>query len=314
MPLIYVIILTWNQYHHTKACLESLGETTYPNLRILVVDNDSSDGTPAHVRRDFPAVTVLANDENIGFAAGNNVGIHYALAEGADYVFVLNNDTLVAADLFERLMDVAQAAPARESKLGMVAPLIYFAEDPTRIWSSGGKRHLLTYEKRGDLHGQLDQGQLDQGRSDDGQPPNMVSQDYFTGCALLLSRDLLTEVGPFDERFFFTYEDSDLCFRAREAGYQLLLAPQAHIWHKVSVSTGGSGSPSERYWMARSSVLFFAKHVRGWRWLVVVPYRAASALRTSTRLLRQGKVDSLRSYWRGLREGVVEAFGAASHG
>lgn len=296
MPLIDVIILTWNQYHHTKACLKSLSETSYTNLRIIVVDNDSSDGTPANLARDFPDVTVLVNDENLGFAAGNNVGIRYALDKGADYVFVLNNDTLVAPDLFERMIEVADAAVAKGEKVGMIAPLIYFAEEPTRIWSSGGRRHLLTYEKTGDLHGQLDSGQL----------PSTVRQDYFTGCALLLSHDLLTTVGLFDERFFFTYEDSDICFRARHAGYELLLAPQAHVWHKVSVSTGGSGSPSERYWMARSSVLFFAKHVRGWRRLIVVPYRTASAIRTSIRLLQQGRRDSLRSYWRGLRDGLAE--------
>lgn len=296
MPLIDVIILAWNQYHHTKACLKSLGETTYPNLRILVVDNDSSDGTPENVARDFPEVTVLANDENLGFAAGNNVGIRYALSQGADYVFVLNNDTLVAPDLFERLIEVAAASSTRSEKVGMIAPLIYFAEEPTRIWSSGGRRRWLTYEKTGDLHGQLDSGQLS----------SAISLDYFTGCALLLSRDLLTTVGLFDERFFFTYEDSDICFRARHAGYELLLAPQAHIWHKVSVSTGGSSSPSERYWMARSSVLFFAKYVRSWRWLIVGPYRTASAIRTSIRLLRQGRRDSLRSYWRGLRDGIAE--------
>lgn len=295
MPVVYVVILTWNQYHHTRDCLNSLNEVEYPNLQIVIVDNGSTDETPAKIRQDFPAVTVLANDENIGFAAGNNVGINYALGQNAEYVFVLNNDTVVANNLFEALLNAINVAKV-DQQIGMVAPMIYYADQPEQIWSSGGKRHFLTYEKTGDLAGQADVGQV--------REP--ITQDYFTGCAILLSRSLLKSVGLFDEQFFFTYEDSDLCFRAREAGYQLLLAPRAHIWHKVSVSTGGSGSPAERYWMARCSVLFFAKHIHGWRWLVVVPYRAASAVRTSMRLLYQRRTDSLYSYWRGLRDGISQ--------
>lgn len=296
MPLIYVIILTWNQYHHTKSCLTSLQKTTYPNLQIVVVDNNSTDGTPEKVNQDFPTATLLTNDENLGFAAGNNIGIRYALENDAAYIFILNNDTLVASSLFERLLAAISQRPdgTVHSSVGMIAPLIYYADEPQRIWSSGGKRHFVTYEKTGDLAGQIDRGQY----------AKPVSQDYFTGCAMLLSCRLLKSVGLFDERFFFTYEDSDLCVRARDAGYQLLLAPDAHIWHKVSVSTGGSGSPTERYWMARSSILFFAKHIRGWRWLFVIPFRLGSAILISIRLVSQSKFSSLGPYWRGLHDGI----------
>jgi hypothetical protein len=129
----------------------------------------------------------------------------------------------------------------------------------------------------------------------------------MVACALLLSRRFLTQVGLFDERFFMYYEDFDLSLRARQAGFKILLSPQAKVWHKVAVSSGGSDSPNERYWMARSSVLFFSKHVRGLRWLIVLPYRTGSAVKTVLRLALRGRAGSAWAYVRGLRDGLAEA-------
>jgi hypothetical protein len=152
-------------------------------------------------------------------------------------------------------------------------------------------------EKIGDARGQIDEKQWD----------TVLERDYLVACALLLSRCLLTQVGLFDERFFMYYEDSDLSLRACQAGFRLLLAPQAHVWHKVAVSSGGSDSPNERYWMARSSILFFGKHVRGWRWLIVLPYRAGSAIKTLLRLTLRHRPEAARAYGRGLRDGVADS-------
>ena len=290
-PLVYAIILNWNRRGDTVACLESLAQVDYPNLRLLVVDNGSTDGTPEAVSHQFPDVALIVNNQNLGFAAGCNVGIRYAIEQEADYVFLLNNDTLVDPAVLRHL--VSLTGP----DVGMVAPKIYYAADPTRIWSVGGMRHPLTIEKTGDARGQIDAGQWE----------DVLERDYFVGCALLLSRCLLAEVGLFDERFFMYYEDSDLSLRARQAGFRLLLSPQALVWHKVAVSSGGSDSPNERYWMARSSVLFFRKHVHGLRWLIVAPYRAGSAIKTVLRLTWHGQGQSAHAYLRGLRDGLAEA-------
>jgi hypothetical protein len=124
----------------------------------------------------------------------------------------------------------------------------------------------------------------------------------------LLSRQLLKEVGLFDERFFMYYEDSDLSLRARQAGFRLLLAPKAKVWHKVATSSGGADSPNERYWMARSSVLYFCKQTRGAHWLIVPFYRSGSAVKTILRLVWADKGTSARAYLRGLYDGAVEAW------
>jgi len=291
-PIVYAVILNWNRCEDTLACLSSLTKLDYPNLRLLLVDNGSSDGTPQVVARQNPTVEVIVNESNVGFAAGCNAGLRHALEQGADYVFLLNNDTLVDPAALNHL--VSLVGP----DVGMVAPKIYYAADPARVWSVGGMCHPLTLEKTSDGRGQIDKGQWGE----------VLERDYLVGCALLLSRRLLTEVGLFDERFFMYYEDSDLSLRARQAGFKLLLSPQARVWHKVAVSSGGSDSPNERYWMARSSVLFFHKHVRGLRWLIVLPYRAGSAVKTVLRLIGEGKGPSVRAYLRGLYDGFIQAW------
>lgn len=291
LPLVYAMTLSWNRRDETLACLASLKGLSYPNKRLLLVDNGSSDGTPEAVGSRIGDVQIILNEKNLGFAAGCNVGLRYALKQGADHVFLVNNDTEVDSGALGHLTELT--AP----DVGMVAPKIYYAEAPDRVWSVGGECHPWTLEKIGDARGQVDNGQWNQ----------VLERDYFVGCALLLSRRLLTDVGLFDERFFMYYEDSDLSLRARNAGFRLLLAPKAQVWHKVATSSGGTDSPNERYWMARSSVLFFHKHVKGLRWSIVMPYRTASALKTTLRLMSNGKAPAARAYLRGLWDGLVEA-------
>ena len=294
-PLVYAITLSWNRCQDTVACLASLSQLDYPNLRLLLVDNGSTDGTPDTVAQNFSHVQIIINEKNLGFAGGCNVGLQHALSQNADYILLLNNDTEIDSMALRYMLD--QTRP----DVGMIAPKIYYHADPTRIWSIGGECHSLTIEKTHDACGQLDIGQWNA----------VLEREYFVGCTLLFSRQFLTEVGLFDERFFMYYEDSDLSLRARQAGFKLLLTPQAHVWHKVAVSSGGSDSPNERYWMARSSILFFHKHISGWRWFIIIPYRTGSAIKTILRLLWHRRYGSMKAYMKGLHHGLVEVKRAA---
>jgi GT2 family glycosyltransferase len=230
---------------------------------------------------------LVVSPENRGFAEGANLGLRQALEVGADLVFLVNNDTLIDAEAVANLM--AHVQP----KVGILAPLIYYADERECIWSAGGMLHPWILEKQGDDRGQMDVGQW--------REP--VERDFVTGCGMLLTRQLLERVDLFDERFYLYYEDSDLCLRARRAGFRILLVPAAKMWHKVARSSGGSDSANERYWMARSSVIFFRKHARGAQWLAILPWRAGSAVRTTLRLLRSGQREACVAYWRGLRDG-----------
>jgi hypothetical protein len=289
-PLVYVVTLTWNQREDTLSCLESLKHMTYPHRRFLLVDNGSVDGTIEAVQERFPGVEVIANPRNLGFPGGFNVGLRRALDEGAEYVFMVNNDIFVAPDILDELMTCAGPPD-----VGMLAPKIYYADEPNRIWSVGARRHPWTLEMTDKGRMQLDRGQWGE----------VMERDYLVGCALLLKRSLLEDVGLFDEGYTpIYYEDLDLSLRARQAGYRLLMVPSARMWHKVSASGGGANSPRERYLMARNSVRFFRKHVRGWRWLIVIPYRLGSAVKTTVRLLYHGRCKAALSYWRGLHDGL----------
>lgn len=290
-PLVFVITLSWNRRDDTLECLESMQDLDYRNKRLLLVDNGSEDGTVEIVKESFPEVEIIANEKNLGFSAGNNVGLTYALDQGADYILLLNNDTNIKSNALHELLS------SMRDDVGMVAPKIFYAEDPNRIWSIGGRRHWLTTEKVGDVRGQMDRG----------QGTRNLERDYLAGCAVLLARRFLEDAGLFDERFFMYYEDSDLSLRARGAGYRLLLSPDSHVWHKVAMSSGGRDSPNERYWMARSSVLFYRKHVHGIRWFIVFPYRVASAIKTLIRLEVNGKHSAASAYVGGLRDGLSGA-------
>jgi len=285
-----VVLLTWNQREDTLECLRSLARMSYRSYRVLIVDNGSSDGTAEAIRREFPRIEVLRSEMNLGFSGGFNAGLRHALEDGAEYLLVLNNDTVVAPNLLDELM-----AHSAASDVGMLAPKIYYSNDPGRIWSVGGRRSWWNYEMIDTGNGQHDRGQWEQ----------VLERDYLVGCAILLKRELLEQVGLFDERFSpIYYEDVDLCLRARSAGFRLLLVPSAKLWHKVASSGGGVGSPRERYLMARNSVLLFRKHVRGWRWLIVFPYRFGSAIKTSLRLVLAGRFRSLIAYWKGVADGL----------
>lgn len=286
-PRVAVVTLTWNRRDYTLACLDSLFRSTYAPLHVLVCDNGSTDGTPDAVRAAYPEAEVLELGRNMGFAAGANAGLRHAFAAGAEQVLLLNNDTTVDANMIAAL--VQASAP----DIAIVAPLIFYAAEPDIIWSAGGMRNRWTLEQVGDLRGQHNTTAW----------PATVERDFVPGCAMLLSRDALSDVGLFDERFFMYYEDNDLCLRARAAGYRIVLVPGAHMWHKVAASSGGLDSPAERYGMARSSVQFFRKHVRNARWAVVAPYRLGSAVKTTARLLAGRNPQATTAYWRGLRDG-----------
>jgi GT2 family glycosyltransferase len=284
-PLVYVITLNWNRRDDTLAFLASAAGLAYPSYRTLLVDNGSTDGTLAAARDAFPAVEQLPNGANLGFAAGMNAGIRRALAAGADYVLLANNDTTLDPGMLAWLV-----ATAERNGAAITAPAISYFDQPERIWWLGGRARPLLLEVR------------PYAAPPRGQHPFAV--DFVTGCAMLISRRCLEQVGLFDEGFFMYYEDADYCLRVRRAGLSILVEPRATMLHKVAISSGGSDSPGERRLTARSSLRYFRKHARPWQWALIGPYRAGSAARTLWRLLRRGRIAAARAYLRGLGEGL----------
>ena len=229
-------------------------------------------------------------ESNLGFAAGFNIGIRHALADGAEAVFVLNNDTVVAPDLWGPLI------ADLESGAGIVAPCIYYAADPQRIWADGLDANPLTLEISHTRRGQLAADVQASARD----------VDYVTGSAMLIHRRVLETIGLFDERFFAYYEDLDYCIRARKAGFRILTVPAAHVWHKVA-STTGLQSPRREYLMAYGSVRFYAKHA-GWRGPAIALARAGSLAKTMISLARLRRHDLMKAHLYGIWDGFRDAF------
>lgn len=246
-PLVAIIVLTWNQCDLTLDCLASLVGMDYPveRLQIIVVDNGSTDGSPVAIRQCFPHVTVLENSDNLGFAEGNNVGIRHALQGSADYIMLLNNDTVVDARMLAHLLSVIQSHP----NVGIVGPKMLYFDQPNVIWCAGNQldwRPWITHRL-----------QAEQPDVERDEPSYIV--DYITACGILLRRSVIDQIGLLDPRFFIYYEETDWCARAQRAGWQILYVPGARLWHKVS-ATMGTTSPATDYYMNRNLYLFLTKN------------------------------------------------------
>lgn len=282
---IHVILLNWNRCEDTLECLASLRASSYQPLHLLVVDQNSSDGSPVRIRNMYPDVEVVELAQNVGFAKGMNAGIRHALHHGATHLLLLNNDTIVDPEMITMLM--AELHPG----VGIVGPVIFYYSQPDTVWSMGGGIHPILLEMTG-THGRGSR-----------VPQEPVAQGFLSGCAMLIPRQTFEQVGLWDERFFMYYEDLDFCLRVGKSGLKLVLAPAARMWHKVTASSGGAESPQERYHMAKSSGLYFRKHMDLRRAPLILSYRLGSAIRWTYRLARRGKWAALAAYWRGLGEG-----------
>ena len=266
MKTLAVVVLNWNGAEDTLALLATLERCRMPEgwtFRTMVVDNGSSDGSPARISAAHPAVEVVGLYENHRFAGGNNAGLRRALDAGADAVMLLNNDTLADPGLLERLL----LALEQDAAAGAAAPLIYFAAPSDRIWYAGGRCRVgLGHASHRGLR-----------RRDRGQYRAVEPTGYLTGCCLLARREAWLRVGLLDERYHIYAEDADWSLRARAAGYRLLFVPTARLWHKVSASAGAA-SPWKIYQRLRANLTLFALHARGSARLTWLPAFLAQQL------------------------------------
>lgn len=247
-PRVSIILVNWNNFDDSAECLESLGQCTYPNREVVVVDNGSEGDDARLLRERFgDSIRLIENERNFGFAKGCNIGIRDALDREADYVVLLNNDTVVHPDFLEEVVRVAQS----DQRVGIAGGKIYCYEFPQLIWFAGGTIDYRTGNTLIRGSGEVDRGQFDE----------EVEVDWICSCFMVISRDLLQAIGMLDEKFFFGWEDADLCVRATRSGYKVLYAPGSGIWHK-----GWGGSKKERlkgrplYYATRGHFIFIDKH------------------------------------------------------
>jgi len=227
-PKLFIIVLNYNGRDTLKKCLESIYLSDYENKEVVVVDNASTDGSFDEMRRHFQKFHFIKNNQNIGFAAGNNVAIKWSLEKMADYVLLLNND----AYLEKNTLSILIRETEKNKKPGIFCPLIYNGYT-NKIWFSGGK---IDWLKMRAIH-------------------QAGKTDFISGCAMLIHKDVFKKIGLLDEKFFLYYEDADFSFRARKAGFDLKIIPEAKVYHyeKSSENIG------KIYYLVLSAIIFFRK-------------------------------------------------------
>ena len=237
MKRVAVVILNWNGWKDTISCLESLLRLDYPDFYLVVVDNASTDDSVAQIARAMPHVELLQTGANLGFGGGCNAGIRHALDKGADYIWLVNSDAVADPGALSALVRVADGNPA----LGSVGSVLYEVDqlDKVQLWG-GARVNLWTGQSRHQLFSR--------------------SLDFISGASLLLRRTALEEVGLFDQKTFFMYwEDTDIHFRLRKAGWQLAVADDSRLWHKQSASLKKQSPLLDEYFV-QSGVRFLKRH------------------------------------------------------
>ncbi|MCX7818658.1 MAG: glycosyltransferase family 2 protein [Kiritimatiellae bacterium] len=283
---VVAVVLGYNHPDDTIECLASLDASRPLRPALLYVDNGSELAACRRVMEAAQTARVLRLSPNAGVGRGFNAGLRDALARGARYVLLVNNDVVAAPDMVARLVAAAEAA----ARAGIVVPKIFYHAAPRRVWSAGSWYRrwpptIVLRRTRGD---------------DDGALDDVRDLEFATFCVALFRRELFEEVGLLDTDFHVFQEDYDLCLRARAAGWSVRYEPAAHVWHKVSLSTRtGSRNPESWRLYGRSEALFARKHP-DWPWLTGPVHRAYVTLR----ILAERKPWGLRPFLQGYREGL----------
>jgi GT2 family glycosyltransferase len=295
-PKVAVIILTYNNLQMTRELLLDVAKLDVTNLsaKCIVVDNGSTDGTEADLK-DYKLKNMeykfIRNLVNVGFAGGNNVGIKHALKDNSDYVLVMNNDLILPKDLITKLVRFMES----DLEVGVASPKIYFAkgyefhknrykdrEKGKVIWFAGGlidKNNVYTSHRGVD---EVDIGQFDE----------IKETDLASGACMIVRNKVFSDIGLLDERLFLYWDDADFSERARRAGYKVKYYPEAHVWHKVSISTGGSGGSSNDYFLTRNR-FYYSMHYSSIRTKLAVIKDTLQLALFGRRWQRLGAFDAL---------------------
>lgn len=253
-PLVSIIVLTWNRKTDAVECVHSVLNVTYPYYEIIVIDNHSTDGTPDAIEELFPEVKLIRNQADLMAGGGRNVGIEHAKG---DLLFFVDGDNIVHPEIVTELIGVISS----DKRIGIVGPKMYFWKEPRRIWFAGAEIDLRTSRTHYIGSNELDEGQHDQIR-ETGHFPN----------AFMVRREVIDQIGGFDaETYQMFYEESDLCERARRAGFRVVFVPSAKTWHKIPLPREfkafrrGVGTDEKKriYLFARNRIIFMRRFASG---------------------------------------------------
>jgi GT2 family glycosyltransferase len=274
-PNVTCILVNWNGWRDTIECIKTLKQGKYQHLTIVVVDNGSKDGSISKIKAAHPDVVLLESENNLGFAGGNNIGIRYALTQGAEYVWLLNNDTEPAPDALSAL--VAKALTDRH--IGAVASICYYANNPStvQVWAGARVNLWIGYGRN----------------STEPHPDDWFHSLY--GASMLIASSAIEDVGMLDEGFFHYWEETEFCLRLRQKNWLLAAAPKSRVLHKVGASSKNN-LVLDRY--ATTSVLRLLRLHSNAPNLAMFIFLTVRFVRRIVRL----QFSQCRSVWDGIRD------------
>jgi GT2 family glycosyltransferase len=242
---VTVIIPNWNGIDHILGCLESLLNVDYSNFDVIVVDNNSGDGSPKAIADRFPNVQIMRNSHNLGFAEGCNVGIRQALTSGSAYVWLLNNDAIVDVQSLKSLVYTAE----QDNSIGMTGSKLCYYDDPDIVWGVGMEISWI----RGETY------PIGWHQRDTGQFNKCSDVEGLSGCSLLIKRRVCEEVGLMDKDYFLYAEEIDWCVRARQKGFRCICVPESIVFHKEGASSKENYRPIFSYYDTRNMLRTISK-------------------------------------------------------
>ncbi len=288
LPKVIVITLNWNGERWLKDCLDSVLALTYPNFGIVVVDNGSTDGSVGLITSHYPSVGLIRNPENLGYARGFNRGLEQAASLDADYFLIMNNDTVIDPHALTALVQCAQSAPAA----GFVTGKVYYHDHPTVLQTVGKKQNAATCQTSAIGTGENDHGQYDEAKE----------RDFVDDIFVLVDRRLYKDVGGYDPQFYLQAEEYDWQLRAKKQGWRCYYTPGAKIYHRVSMSMGGAGSPVGRYFDTRSTMVAIYRHAalrQFLRYYVLTFFNTTLGLAKAVLQLDPAKIKPRLAMWLG---------------
>lgn len=294
---IAAVVLNYNGYDDTIACVESLRKSAYA-CRIIVVDNASAPADCNNLSRFLSGnEELICSEINGGYTGGMNIGIDYAFKEGNDAVLVFNNDIIVDSYCIGSLVDSLQADP----KIGIIGPKALYYDKPDTINYAG-------------ISGNLEGGRFDQigkGLPDSNQFEDLIPTFYQEGSALMITRACYEQIGGFDTALWSYWEDTDISIRARLAGFKVMCNQSAKIWHKISSSFGTyyDRSPLSVYYRTRNRFLVYRRYAAdGSQASKAIARALARSLKHTANLLIRSKrhrLSNTGAYWSAVWDGIT---------
>ncbi len=260
-PKVAVVILNWNGRHFLEQFLPSVVQSTYTNLEIVVADNGSTDDSLDFVKKSYPNIKLVVNDQNYGFAGGYNVSLAHV---EADYYVLLNSDVEVEAGWIEPVIKYFQA----DARIGACQPKLRAYHQKTHFEYAGAAGGYIDLFGYAFCKGRF----FDICEADEGQYEEPASIFWATGAAMFIKADLFHQAGGFDADFFAHMEEIDLCWRMKRAGYLLYYCPESIVYH-VGGGTLPQGNPRKTYLNFRNNLTMLFKNLTFWQLLTIFPIR-----------------------------------------